>query len=256
MLGVRVLDREVARALLRPAGAWGTLVEERAAATAGSRKDAARRAGRVLRLVEVEAADAERVTTGVARARPRARRRARARVARARLRRSGHRQVDAAPDGAALDERGPGASLLVTGEESAAQVKLRADRLGGAGEVADPRGDESRRGLRDARARAAGGVRDRLRPDALRAGARLGSGLGRPGARGHRAAAARSRRRRASRSSSSATSRRTAPSPAPASSSTSSTACSSSRATATARTGFCAQSRTGSARRTSSASSR
>ena len=42
--------------------------------------------------------------------------------------------------------------LLVTGEESAAQVKLRADRLGGGGNDRDPRRDRARDRLRDARA--------------------------------------------------------------------------------------------------------
>ena len=52
---------------------------------------------------------------------------------------------------------------LVTGEESAAQVKLRADRLGGVGRRRDLGGDEPRSRLRDARARTTAGVRDRLR---------------------------------------------------------------------------------------------
>ena len=93
------------------------------------------RAGRpVLRLVEVEAADAERVTTGVA-------------------------ELDRVlggglvPASLVLVSGDPGIGkstlllmalrsmseersvVLVTGEESVAQVKLRADRLGGAGEV-------------------------------------------------------------------------------------------------------------------------
>jgi DNA repair protein RadA/Sms len=112
--------------------AWGTLVEERAA-PASSRTSAA--AGRpALRLVEVEAADAARLPTGVS-------------------------ELDRVlggglvPASLVLVSGDPGIGkstlllmalramsaersvVLVTGEESAAQVRLRADRLGGAGEV-------------------------------------------------------------------------------------------------------------------------
>ena len=112
--------------------AWGTLIEERAP-TAPTRGVAA--AGRpVLRLVDVEATDAERITTGVA-------------------------ELDRVlggglvPASLVLVSGDPGIGkstlllmalramsaerdvVLVTGEESAAQVKLRADRLGGGGEV-------------------------------------------------------------------------------------------------------------------------
>jgi DNA repair protein RadA/Sms len=112
--------------------AWGTLVEERAT-TAAKRGLAA--AGRpVLRLVDVEATDAERLPTGVA-------------------------ELDRVlggglvPASLVLVSGDPGIGkstlllmalramaterpvILVTGEESAAQVKLRAERLGGAGEV-------------------------------------------------------------------------------------------------------------------------
>ncbi len=112
--------------------AWGTLVEERAP-TAPKRGLAA--AGRpVLRLVDVEATDAERLPTGVA-------------------------ELDRVlggglvPASLVLVSGDPGIGkstlllmalramaaerpvILVTGEESAAQVKLRAERLGGAGEV-------------------------------------------------------------------------------------------------------------------------
>ena len=68
------------------------------------------------------------------RARSGAGRRPRPCLARPRQRRPGDREVDAAADGSARDEQ-PGKVALVTGEESAAQVKLRADRLGGAGGI-------------------------------------------------------------------------------------------------------------------------
>src|SRR5215218_9798834 len=112
---------------------WGSLVEERAAAT--SRGTAAAAAGRpLLRLVDVEAADADRLATGVP-------------------------ELDRVlggglvPASLVLVSGDPGIGkstlllmalramsagrkvLLVTGEESAAQVKLRAERLGGAGDV-------------------------------------------------------------------------------------------------------------------------
>jgi DNA repair protein RadA/Sms len=112
---------------------WGTLVEERAPATRGGKTAAA--AGRpLLRLVDVEAADAERISTGVS-------------------------ELDRVlggglvPASLVLVSGDPGIgkstlllmalralsaerkTVLVTGEESAAQVKLRADRLGGAGDV-------------------------------------------------------------------------------------------------------------------------
>ncbi|MBA2615035.1 MAG: DNA repair protein RadA [Actinobacteria bacterium] len=110
---------------------WGSLIEERAPAKG---KVAAATGRPVLRLVEVEAADAERVTTGVP-------------------------ELDRVlggglvPASLVLVSGDPGIGkstlllmalrelsterkvVLVTGEESAAQVKLRADRLGGAGEV-------------------------------------------------------------------------------------------------------------------------
>ena len=69
----------------------------------------------------------------------------------------------------------------------------------------DPRRDRARRGLRDARARAARRLRDRLGADALVAGGRLGAGLGLAGARGGRRGCCACRRRPASRRSSSAT---------------------------------------------------
>src|SRR6188508_2870280 len=109
-------------------GSWGSLVEERIVAAP---KAAAAAAGRpLLRLVDVEAADAERIPTGVA-------------------------ELDRVLGGGLVPaslvlvggEPGVGKStlllsalaaisktrraLLVTGEESTAQVKLRAARLGG-----------------------------------------------------------------------------------------------------------------------------
>src|ERR687892_523828 len=111
-------------------GGWGTLVEERTLAPAAG----AARARPLLRLVDVEASDAERLPTGVA-------------------------ELDRVlggglvPASLVLVSGDPGigkstlllmalramsaerAVVLVTGEESAAQVKLRADRLGGAAGV-------------------------------------------------------------------------------------------------------------------------
>src|SRR5919198_1890066 len=110
-------------------GGWSTLVEERtgAASAAGAARP-------LLRLVEVEASDAERIMTGVP-------------------------ELDRVlggglvPASLVLVSGDPGIgkstlllmavvamsrakkTLLVTGEESAAQVKLRADRLGGAADV-------------------------------------------------------------------------------------------------------------------------
>ena len=147
-------------------------------------------------------------------------------------------------------------ALLVTGEESTAQVKLRADAARRRRARRGARRDRARHGLRDARARAARRLRDRLGPDALLGRARLGAGVGRPGARGGVAPAARregDRRRDDPRRPRDEGRRRRR---ARACSSTSSTACSSSRATATTRTASCARRRTASARRTSSASSR
>ncbi|MBD0290987.1 MAG: DNA repair protein RadA [Thermoleophilia bacterium] len=112
-------------------GGWGTLVEERAASSSGA---ATVRARPLLRLVEVDAAQGERIRTGVP-------------------------ELDRVlggglvPASLVLVSGDPGigkstlllmalralsrerTAVLVTGEESAAQVKLRADRLGGAGDV-------------------------------------------------------------------------------------------------------------------------
>jgi DNA repair protein RadA/Sms len=111
---------------------WGTLVEERAPTARGGKAAATGRP--LLRLVDVEAADADRISTGVS-------------------------ELDRVlggglvPASLVLVSGDPGIgkstlllmalralsaerkTVLVTGEESAAQVKLRADRLGGAGDV-------------------------------------------------------------------------------------------------------------------------
>jgi DNA repair protein RadA/Sms len=115
-------------------GEWGTLVEERALAPAPGVRGAPSQGRPLLRLVDVEASDAERVPTGVA-------------------------ELDRVlggglvPASLVLVSGDPGIGkstlllmalqamsterkvVLVTGEESSAQVKLRADRLGGAGDV-------------------------------------------------------------------------------------------------------------------------
>jgi DNA repair protein RadA/Sms len=115
-------------------GGWGTLVEERALAPAPGVRGAPAHGRPLLRLVEVEASDAERLPTGVA-------------------------ELDRVlggglvPASLVLVSGDPGIGkstlllmalqamsaerkvVLVTGEESSAQVKLRADRLGGAGDV-------------------------------------------------------------------------------------------------------------------------
>src|SRR5215216_1562738 len=145
-------------------GSFGTLVEETATTSSRANVAAARP---VLRLVDVEAEEADRLPTGVS-------------------------ELDRVLGGGLVPaslvlvggEPGVGKStlllmalaamskehraLLVTGEESAAQVKLR-----------DARGGDARR------------VRDRLCADALLGGDRLGAGLGLAGARGLGAAAPR-----------------------------------------------------------------
>jgi DNA repair protein RadA/Sms len=115
-------------------GEWGTLLEERALAPAPGVRGAPAQGRPLLRLVEVEATDAERIPTGVP-------------------------ELDRVlggglvPASLVLVSGDPGIGkstlllmaleamsqerkvVLVTGEESTAQVKLRADRLGGAGDV-------------------------------------------------------------------------------------------------------------------------
>jgi DNA repair protein RadA/Sms len=115
-------------------GEWGTLLEERSLAPAPGVRGAPAQGRSLLRLVDVEASDAKRVPTGVA-------------------------ELDRVlggglvPASLVLVSGDPGIGkstlllmalqalsterkvVLVTGEESSAQVKLRADRLGGAGDV-------------------------------------------------------------------------------------------------------------------------
>ena len=133
MLRVRVHDRASGSAAAR-LRRLGDLVEERALAAAPGVGAAPGPGQPLLRLVEVEAADAERIPTGVA-------------------------ELDRVlggglvPASLVLVSGDPGIGkstlllmalrsmsrerkvVLVTGEESSAQVKLRADRLGGAGDV-------------------------------------------------------------------------------------------------------------------------
>ena len=83
----------------------------------------------LLRLVDVQAEEAERISTGVRRARPRPRRRARSRLARARRRRARRRQVDAAPLGARRHvARAPGAARHRRGVGRAGEAPRRAPR--------------------------------------------------------------------------------------------------------------------------------
>jgi DNA repair protein RadA/Sms len=113
---------------------WGTFVEERALAAAPGVRGAPAGGKPLLRLVEVETSDAERIPTGVP-------------------------ELDRVlggglvPASLVLVSGDPGIGkstlllmalralsrerkvVLVTGEESSAQVRLRADRLGGAGDV-------------------------------------------------------------------------------------------------------------------------
>jgi DNA repair protein RadA/Sms len=115
-------------------GSWGSLVEERALAPAPGVRGAPAQGRPLLRLVEVEGGEAERLPTGVP-------------------------ELDRVlggglvPASLVLVSGDPGIGkstlllmalramsgerkvLLVTGEESAAQVKLRADRLGGGADV-------------------------------------------------------------------------------------------------------------------------
>ena len=115
-------------------GEWGTLVEERALAPAPGVRGASAQGRPLLRLVEVEATDAERIPTGVAEL---------DRVLGGGLVPASLVLVSGDPGigkstlllmalQAMSEER---QAVLVTGEESSAQVKLRADRLGGAGGV-------------------------------------------------------------------------------------------------------------------------
>src|SRR5688500_7642235 len=113
---------------------WRTCVEERALAAAAGIRGAAAAGKPLLRLVEVETADAERIPTGVPE-----------------LDRVLGEGLVSASLVLVSGDQGIGKStllllalramsgerkvVLVTGEESAAQVKLRADRLGGGADV-------------------------------------------------------------------------------------------------------------------------
>ena len=155
-------------------GEWNTLVEEAAprprARGASARRGAstrgrARGARRRSRRAPAPPPDGDR------RARPRARRRPRARLARPARRLARDRQVDAREHGArAACEAAGSATLYVSGEESAAQIRLRAERLGaGRAARAGPGRDRPRDRPRHDRARSARGLRHRLGPDAARA---------------------------------------------------------------------------------------
>jgi DNA repair protein RadA/Sms len=116
-------------------GEWGTLVEERALAPAPGVRGAPAHGRPLLRLVDVEASDAERVTTGVAEL---------DRVLGGGLVPASLVLVSGDPGigkstlllMALQAARSGRRALLVTGEESVAQVRLRAERLGGADDVA------------------------------------------------------------------------------------------------------------------------
>ena len=76
-------------------------------------------------------------------------------------------------------------ALYVSGEESAAQVRMRASATGRCGaQRAGGRGDVARGRARDARVRATGRLRHRLHPDPERRGDDRRAGFGRSGARG------------------------------------------------------------------------
>ena len=96
-------------------------------------------------------------------------------------------------------------ALLVTGEESVAQVKLRAARLGGCDGVEILAETELETVCATLERERPGRLRDRLGADAVVVGDRLRAGVGVPGARGGGAAAARREGVRASPRSSSGT---------------------------------------------------
>ena len=130
-------------------GSFGTLAEE--GSTANSSAEPRKP---LLRLADVGVDEAERISTGVPGARPRARRRPRPGVARPDRRRP---RESASPRScckrpARLARAAP--ALHVTGEESAAQVKMRADRLGSAERVQILARDEPDASARRSRASA------------------------------------------------------------------------------------------------------
>jgi DNA repair protein RadA/Sms len=115
-------------------GEWGSLVEERALAPAPGVRGAVADGRPLLRLVEVETSESERIPTGVAEL---------DRVLGGGLVPASLVLVSGDPGigkstlllMALRAMSGERTAVLVTGEESAAQVKLRADRLGGAADV-------------------------------------------------------------------------------------------------------------------------
>ena len=170
-------------------GEWNTLVETsaRAGAGGGAAERRARgaaepgRAPRRLGAGDRPAAHRRR------RARPRARRRARPGLAGPARRLARDRQVDADRDGAREPRGRRPPRLYVSGEESAAQVRLRAERLGEAALGVPALAETSLEAVRrDARGRATRRLRDRLGPDASRRGDDRRARLGRAGARGGR----------------------------------------------------------------------
>ena len=144
LLGLRHAEPEVARAvpgLRRVEHARRGARAARAGGARGGRRG--RRAGpRPARRVAAARRAAERVAAALhrhRRARPRARRRARPGLARPARRLARDRQVDADGHGARPPRRAPaGATLYVSGEESAAQIRLRAERLGDAARSTSP----------------------------------------------------------------------------------------------------------------------
>ena len=238
-------------------GAFGTMVDETLPARGPAACPRLPRQRPLLRLVDVVAEESERIPTGVDELDRVLGGGLVPRVARARRRRARRRQVDAAPDRARRDLASRGARCSSRARSRSAQVKLRAARLGGCDEVEILAETELDARLRDARARAARRLRDRLGADALR----RRSSARRPG-RSRRCARRRRRLLRVAKETGVADVPRRPRDQgrrgrrARACSSTSSTACCSSRATATTRTASCARSRTASARPTSSASSR
>ena len=121
----------------RTCGDWNTLVEtvvREPAGAAGDRPGRRRGApsGPVTspRRWPRSPTDLPRLSVGMRRARPGPRRRARAGLGRPRRRRAGDRQVDPPAPGRRRRRRQRGTVLYATGEESAAQVRLRATRLG------------------------------------------------------------------------------------------------------------------------------
>ena len=110
--------------------AWGTVAEAGAPKAARIAAVPCRPARRC-RSRKVVAIEAESRPTGIGRARPRARRRPRPGRRDPARRRARGRQVHPAAGGRGPDRHAAAsATLYVTGEESAAQVRLRADRTG------------------------------------------------------------------------------------------------------------------------------